>query len=760
MAELLGHEARSFLPTATMANQVALRVQTRPGCKLVAEERTHVLVYEWGGPAIHSGLVMQGARRRSGRPTPEQIEEIDELGRRAASSCSRTRTAAPADASGRSTSSGATVDAARERGAAVHLDGARLFNASVAAGSSPRRGRALADTVTICFSKGLGCPFGAVLAGSAEMIERAWEGKFLFGGALRQSGIAAAAMLYALDHNVERLADDHARAQAARRGDRPRSGDRRDELRLHSRRARPARAAARARRRRRRPPPRLAACGHASRHRRRRHRRRRSSAMQEVLVSTPETLARDSSSSSSGSSSARSATPSLAAAVLRDGELVWETAVGARRRRGGPRGDTGHAVPHRLDHEDVHGGRDHAAARRGQARPRGHARPPRRGRRAHAPTIRRLLSHASGLQRETQDDSWLTLRFAPPDELLETLARGRAGAPVRRALPLLEPRVRAARHRRRARLRACRTGITCASGSSSRVGLDARRASSPEPPAATGYVAQPYADGVWDAIGVEHRRVGVGGAAVGDGRRPLPLGRFPRGSRRVGAGDVERRGDAHRAGDRRPRALAVGLRARPRAAAATATGSSRATAARCRASSRALLLAGGEGRRRRAHERERGRARRARARARCGRRSRSGRSRPSRGGSASRRPTTSSPLLGIWFMEAARLVVPLAGREARGALRRDAGLAAVRRLRAGDGRPLAHGLGPEHGEALRHRARPDGTVERHGLGRLPGDARARPMASARVALTRTAALRARSASPRAARGRSPRAGRR
>jgi threonine aldolase len=112
----------------------------------------------------------------------------------------------------------AAVDAARARGAAVHLDGARLFNASVAAGLEPSAWGGLADNVTVCFSKGLGCPFGAVLAGPAETIERAWESKFLFGGALRQSGIASAAMLYALDHNVERLADDHARARRLARG--------------------------------------------------------------------------------------------------------------------------------------------------------------------------------------------------------------------------------------------------------------------------------------------------------------------------------------------------------------------------------------------------------------------------------------------------------------------------------------------------------------------------------------------------------------
>jgi threonine aldolase len=212
MADLLGHEAALFLPTATMANQAALRVLSRPGCKVVAEERTHVLIYEWGGPAIHSGLVMQGLAAEGGRPTPEQIEEVDEFGSGSVLVLENTHRSSggriwPLD------EFRATAEAARSRGAAVHLDGARLFNASVAAGLEPSEWGALADSVTICFSKGLGCPFGAILAGPAETIERAWEGKFLFGGALRQSGTAAAAMLYALDHHIDRLADDHARAQ-------------------------------------------------------------------------------------------------------------------------------------------------------------------------------------------------------------------------------------------------------------------------------------------------------------------------------------------------------------------------------------------------------------------------------------------------------------------------------------------------------------------------------------------------------------------
>jgi threonine aldolase len=216
-AELLGQEAALFFPTATMANQVALRVLSRAGCKVVAEENTHVLIWEWGGPAIHSGLVMHGIVADSGRPTVEQIEELDNFGPGSVLVLENTHNSSggriwPLD------EFSAVAGAARERGAAVHLDGARLFNASVGAGIEPAAWGRLADTVTICFSKGLGCPFGAILAGPAATIERAWEGKFLFGGALRQSGVASAAMLYALDHNVDRHAEDHSRARRLAEG--------------------------------------------------------------------------------------------------------------------------------------------------------------------------------------------------------------------------------------------------------------------------------------------------------------------------------------------------------------------------------------------------------------------------------------------------------------------------------------------------------------------------------------------------------------
>jgi threonine aldolase len=216
-ADLLGHEAALFLPTATMANQIALRVLTRPGGQLLAEERTHILVYEAGGPAIHSGLVMRGLPGIAGRLTPEQLRE-------AAASADELQPASIAVFEQTHRSAGgrvwpleqlrAAAQAARELGLAVHLDGARLLNAAAASGVPASEYGRLADTVTLCFSKGLGCPLGAVLAGSAERIEEAWRGKFLFGGAMRQAGMVAAAALYALEHNVGRLADDHARARA------------------------------------------------------------------------------------------------------------------------------------------------------------------------------------------------------------------------------------------------------------------------------------------------------------------------------------------------------------------------------------------------------------------------------------------------------------------------------------------------------------------------------------------------------------------
>lgn len=218
VAALLGQEAALFLPTATMANQIALKLHGRPGDVLLAEETSHVLVYEYGGVAAHAGLLTRGLRGEAGRVTAEQV-------RAAAAPSTKVADQRVTVLSLEDTHNNAggrvwpldelddVVDAAREVGLALHLDGARLLNAAIAQGVEPARIASCFDTVTLCLSKGLGCPLGALLAGSRELIDRAWREKHLFGGALRQAGIVAAAGVYALDHHVERLAEDHERAR-------------------------------------------------------------------------------------------------------------------------------------------------------------------------------------------------------------------------------------------------------------------------------------------------------------------------------------------------------------------------------------------------------------------------------------------------------------------------------------------------------------------------------------------------------------------
>ena len=217
-AETLGQEDSVFVPTATMANEIALRVLGQPGDELIAEENSHILVAELGGPAVHAGLMTRPLQARAGRFTPEQVRAAfrrGDLGH-----VPTTRIVAVENthnASGGRVWPLAEVEAmaetCRELELSLHLDGARLFNAAVASGEEPAAIAGKADTVTICFSKGLGCPLGAIVAGSSERMLRARRYKHQFGGAMRQAGIVAAACVYALDHHVERLADDHARAR-------------------------------------------------------------------------------------------------------------------------------------------------------------------------------------------------------------------------------------------------------------------------------------------------------------------------------------------------------------------------------------------------------------------------------------------------------------------------------------------------------------------------------------------------------------------
>ena len=216
-AVLLGQEAAIYLPTATMANQIALRLHTEPGDELLGEQNCHVFISELGGPAVHSGVVTRGLPGVAGRFTPEQVHAAY---RTPAIHSPRTKVVwveNSHNASGGRVWPLTEIDELRatcdELDLRFHLDGARLLNAALACGEEAATIGRRFDTVTLCLSKGLGCPLGALLAGSAETMARARRFKHLFGGAMRQAGIVAAAGVYALDHHVDRLADDHERAK-------------------------------------------------------------------------------------------------------------------------------------------------------------------------------------------------------------------------------------------------------------------------------------------------------------------------------------------------------------------------------------------------------------------------------------------------------------------------------------------------------------------------------------------------------------------
>ena len=240
-AAMLGQEEAVYVPTATMANEIALRLHGEPGDEMLAEEHSHVLIAELGGPAALSGFITRPLPGDRGRLSPDQIRGAARLWDDRHTPITRI-----VSIENTHNSSGGCVwpleevsaiaDTCRELGLRLHLDGARLFNAAVALGLPAAEISRHADTVTICLSKGLGCPLGALVAGSSELMNRARRFKHLFGGAMRQAGIVAAAGVYALDHNVERLAEDHARAGRladglAAAGLPVRSGRRRDELR-------------------------------------------------------------------------------------------------------------------------------------------------------------------------------------------------------------------------------------------------------------------------------------------------------------------------------------------------------------------------------------------------------------------------------------------------------------------------------------------------------------------------------------------------
>jgi threonine aldolase len=217
IADLLGMEAALFFPSGTQANQTALAVLAGPATEVVVESNCHVVDYEDSAAAALSGLQLRRVPTPDGLLTPELVEDAiraDDpfLPRTSLVVVENTHL----DSGGRVMTSdqlGAISDVARGRGVALHIDGARLWNAAVAVGGSVRDFTRYADTVMVCLSKGLGAPIGSVLAGSADHMASAWRVRRRFGGAMRQTGILTAAAEYALDHNLDRLAEDHVRAR-------------------------------------------------------------------------------------------------------------------------------------------------------------------------------------------------------------------------------------------------------------------------------------------------------------------------------------------------------------------------------------------------------------------------------------------------------------------------------------------------------------------------------------------------------------------
>ena len=222
VAELLGKEVGLYLPSGTMCNQIAFRIHCRPGDEVLLHRSAHPVISEAGGLAALSSALPTGLEARRGVFSAEQVRAaIRPLNRYAP----RTRVVSIEQTSNSGGGTPWSVEAigevaavAREHGLILHMDGARLFNAVVATGTPARDFAVPFDTVWVDFSKGLGAPVGAVLAGGRDLIEEAWVWKQRLGGAMRQAGIIAAGGLYALDHHIERLAEDHANAKVLAEG--------------------------------------------------------------------------------------------------------------------------------------------------------------------------------------------------------------------------------------------------------------------------------------------------------------------------------------------------------------------------------------------------------------------------------------------------------------------------------------------------------------------------------------------------------------
>ena len=222
VADLLGKQAAVFLPSGTMCNVTATLVHCRPGDEILAHESAHILSREGGAHAALGGFQITALPGADGQFSPDVFRRALHPRSRYQPPQTLVSVEQTANIGGGTIWPRAALDEivliAKANGMATHMDGARLLNASTATGISARDMAAGWDSVWLDFSKGLGAPIGAVIAGSSEFIDEVWRWKQRLGGAMRQAGICAAACLYALDHHVDRLADDHAHARALARG--------------------------------------------------------------------------------------------------------------------------------------------------------------------------------------------------------------------------------------------------------------------------------------------------------------------------------------------------------------------------------------------------------------------------------------------------------------------------------------------------------------------------------------------------------------
>lgn len=217
LAEMLGKEAALYVPSGTMSNLLAVRTHTQPGDEIICEAGCHIYNYEQGGFAQICGASIRPVEGQQGVLNVDQLHGLirsdnEHLVRSRLVCLENTHNRG----SGRVLPQDGVVaicDWARENDLASHLDGARLFNAAVASNTPASELAAPFDTVSVCFSKGLGAPVGSALAGSEEFIRRAHRIRKMLGGGMRQAGLIAAGALYALEHHVERMAEDHAHAQ-------------------------------------------------------------------------------------------------------------------------------------------------------------------------------------------------------------------------------------------------------------------------------------------------------------------------------------------------------------------------------------------------------------------------------------------------------------------------------------------------------------------------------------------------------------------